>query len=343
MTRMCLEPRWTNVLVFCIAAALTGCSGAKSPGGGQEETGGDPGEGGTGGGAPASGGKGGGTGGSAVKPDAAAAPADTSAPMGGTGGSSPGPDAGRDLGGGSTGGTGGSPGDGGAVPGQKFSFFVTSMVAMKELSKSPNGFGGDLRFGEATGLAGADKICATVAERGLPGAGQKQWRAFLSASTGGPNGGPTHAIDRIGAGPWYDRMGRLFAMNKAGLLAGPRPAGDPALVADFPNENGVPNKMGTDNHDTLTASNKQGMFVGGGPGAACNDWTSSVAGTGRPMIGHSWPRSPSNLSFGGHWISDHSAPGCAAGINISSGGSMGGGIVGGGGGYGGIYCFALTP
>jgi hypothetical protein len=230
------------------------------------------------------------------------------------------------------------------VTGQKFSFFVTSMAAMRELSKSQNGFGGDLRFGEATGLAGADKICATIAEKGLAGAGQKQWRAFLSASTGGPGGGPTHAIDRIGAGPWYDKMGRLFSMNKAGLLAGPRPAGDPTVVSDFPNENGVPNKMGTDNHDTLTGSNKMGQFVGGSMAATCNDWTSAVAATGRPMIGHSWPRNPSNLSFGGHWISDHSAPGCAPGVNISSGGGSGGaGTVGGGGGYGGIFCFALTP
>jgi hypothetical protein len=213
---------------------------------------------------------------------------------------------------------------------------------MRELSKSQDGFGGDLRFGEATGLAGADKLCATIAERGLAGAGQKTWRAFLSASTGGPNGGPTNAIDRIGEGPWYDKMGRLFSMNKAGLLAGPRPAGDAQVVNDFPNESGVPNKMGTDNHDTLTGSTKTGQF--GGAGAACNDWTSAVAATGQPMIGHAWPRNPGNLNSGGHWISDHRAPGCAPGVNItSSGGGGGTGTVGGGGGYGGIFCFALTP
>jgi hypothetical protein len=341
MTR---NTRLLQVLVVSSFAALIGCSGPKGTGGGtggaEEETGGA--------GAGGTGGKAAGTGGSSA-PDAGR-PADTGGAPG-TGGS-PGVDAAPDTGGsagtggsGGTSGTGGVPGTGGGGPPstQKFSFFVTSMVAMRELSKSQNGFGGDLRFGEATGLAGADKICRTIAEKAMPG-NNKTWRAFLSASTGGPNGGATNAIDRIGEGPWYDRMGRLFSMNKAGLLAGPRPAGAPDVVNDFPNENGVANKMGTDNHDTLTASNKQGQFAGGGPGAACNDWTSVMPGTGRPMIGHAWPRNPGNLGSGGHWISDHSAPGCAAGINIMSGGGGGGtGTVGGGGGYGGIFCFALTP
>jgi hypothetical protein len=214
---------------------------------------------------------------------------------------------------------------------------------MRELSGSQQGFGGDLRFGEATGLAGADKICRTIAEKAVPGAGQKTWRAFLSASAGGPGGGPVHAIERVGEGPWYDRMGRLFSMNRQGLLAGPRPQGDPAVVSDFPNELGVPNKQGTDNHDTLTGSDKQGRFAGASMAVTCNDWTSAVGATGRPMIGHAWPRNPGSLGNGGHWISDHSAPGCAPGVNITSGGGGGGATVGGGGGYGGIYCFALTP
>src|SRR5690349_17433712 len=61
----------------------------------------------------------------------------------------------------------GDGGAGGAAPFEKFSFFVTSLKAMQDLSKNPLGFGGDLRFGETglgAGLRGADKICATVAE-----------------------------------------------------------------------------------------------------------------------------------------------------------------------------------
>ena len=59
----------------------------------------------------------------------------------------------------------------------------------------------------------------------MPGAGQKQWRAFLSV-TAGPGGAAVNARDRIGSGPWYDRMGRLVASNLDGLFAGDRPAGE---------------------------------------------------------------------------------------------------------------------
>jgi hypothetical protein len=106
-----------------------------------------------------------------------------------------------------------------------FSFFV-SLKALQELSNNPLGFGGDLRFGETgpgAGLRGADKLCATIAERRMPGAGAKPWRAFLSASDDGA-GNVVHAIDRIGPGPWYDRNGRLLAPDLASLM-GIRPAG----------------------------------------------------------------------------------------------------------------------
>ncbi|WP_224366792.1 hypothetical protein [Hyalangium versicolor] len=239
--------------------------------------------------------------------------------------------------------TGGEGSDEVSTDPSSFSFFVTSIEAMRQLSGSQNGFGGDLRFGEATGLAGADKICRTIAEMAVPGAGAKTWRAFLSASTGGSSGGPVHAIDRIGEGPWYDRTGRLVASNKAGLLSS-RPQGNSQIMNDLPNERGEPNHQGVDNHDTLTGSTKQGQFVGGGMGNTCNDWTSSAGSTGRPMIGHSWPRSASNPSNGGNWMSDHQAPGCAPGVTLSnSGGGGSGSTVGGGGGYGGIYCFVAAP
>jgi len=237
----------------------------------------------------------------------------------------------------------------GVVPTEPFSFFVTSYRAMQELSGSQDGFGGDLRFGEdgpGAGLRGADKICATIAEESMPGAGAKGWRAFLSASAD-ENGQPVHAIDRVGEGPWYDRLGRLVAMSPADL-ASERPAGgDPAIVDDLPNEDGVPNHQpdpnmpAVDNHDTLTGSDKQGRLIGAG--ATCNDWTSSVGeAMKRPKIGHSWPRNADN---GRHWISDHDAGGCGAGANINSmgGPQPGDYTVGAGGGYGGIYCFALTP
>jgi hypothetical protein len=84
------------------------------------------------------------------------------------------------------------------MPLPRFSFFVTSIEAMRQLSGSNDGFGGNLSYDGATGLEGADRICAAAAELGQPGAGRKTWRAFLSASTGGANGGrrPRHRAYR---------------------------------------------------------------------------------------------------------------------------------------------------
>jgi hypothetical protein len=205
------------------------------------------------------------------------------------------------------------------------------------------GFGGDLRFGEQTGLAGADKICTTLARQGSP-TDTKVWRAFLS-TIGLDGGTKVDAIDRVGPGPWYDFNGRLFAMNVAGLMpasgsTGGRPSGDPQLMAMFTDEHGVaisPN--GEDNHDTLTGSNPQGRVFGTAAVATCQDWTSSTL-RGSIPVGHSWPRSTSN---GRQWIQDHTANGCEPGIDVDGGGGapMNNYTVGGGGGFGGIYCFAL--
>lgn len=238
-----------------------------------------------------------------------------------------------------------------------FSFFVTSLQAMRDLSESEDGFGGDLRFGEETGLAGADKICRAVAERALPGAGAKEWRAFLSTSTGGPGGGPVHAIDRIGEGPWYDRLGRLVARNKIDL-AHDRPRGaDPAIINDLPNEHGIPNGIDgapgctrgsgfgssggnpcPDNHQVLTGTGPDGRLYRSDTRFTCDDWTSSLP-AGSPWCGHSWPRQIS----GTNWMSSAADGGCAPCVMLEERGGISGNCVGSAGGYGAIYCFALTP
>jgi len=242
----------------------------------------------------------------------------------------------------------------------KFSFFVTSMAAMQAVSGNPNGFGGDLRFGETgggAGLRGADKICATIAERSMKGNG-KVWRAFLSATDGG-DGKQVNAIDRVGAGPWYDRLGRLVAANVTDL-ANTRPVGaDAAIIKDLPNEDGVPNHQPdptqpvVDNHDILTGSDATGKLYKTDLKFTCNDWTTSEATTwGSPRVGHSWPRSggpggPGGMSSGDSWISALDESGCGAGYHITTADdgppSQSGTTVGDGGGYGGIYCFALSP
>lgn len=210
---------------------------------------------------------------------------------------------------------------------ERFSFFVTSLKAMQELSGSEDGFGGDLRFGESgpgAGLRGADKICTTIAERSMPG-NRKTWRAFLSV-TADEHGNRVDAIDRVGEGPWYDRAGRVVALTKAALI-NVRPEGaDEAIVDDLPNEDGIPNHEPVpgagevDNHDVLTGTNDQGRLFSEDPGNTCNDWTSTVGGLGRPRCGHSWPRSGGPVMRG-------------PGGNFPEGGAPGGVMIGAGGAF----------
>ena len=246
-------------------------------------------------------------------------------------------------------GGGGGGGSDGGMP--RFSFFVTSIQAMRDLSGSQDGFGGDLRFGEVgegAGLRGADKICTAVAERSMPGSGVKPWRAFLSTTAG-----PVHAIDRVGDGPWYDRLGRLVAPNKADLARTRPVGGDPEIADDLPNEHGIPNHHDgapdcrgnacPDNHDVLTGTGPSGMLYMNDPQYTCDDWTSSMM-SGRPWCGNSWPHVTASRGKTG-WMSELWEGGCAPGVNLMEMGGPNPSVrtVGTGGGYGAIYCFALVP
>jgi hypothetical protein len=270
---------------------------------------------------------------------------------GGSGGSAAGGSAagGSAAGGSGTAGTAGSAsgsgGSGGsAAPSDEhFSFFVTSLAGLLKLAKNDIGFGGNLKYGQADGLAGADKICTELAEGSMPGAGAKTWHAFLSVAKG-PDGKQVNAISRVGEGPWYDRLGRPVAMTKSDLLNS-RPRGaDSLIVNDLPNEDGVPNHAPdptegpVDNHHVLTGSNEKGELYGAS--ATCGDWTSTDKSAGRPRVGFAWPAGSRQ-----HWISGQDEGGCGAGVSLEE---MGGSnpdnpIVGSGGGYGSFYCFALTP
>jgi hypothetical protein len=266
--------------------------------------------------------------------------------------------------------TGGATGTGGTkttVPcptsaEEHFSFFLISYAALQKDSGSPDGYGGDLG-----GLAGADAICQRVAIGSSACQVNKTWHAFLSTPT-------VDARDRIGSGPWYDRVGRLLAANLTDLLT-ERPTGaNVAIVNDLPNENGVPNhnpdRTGdVDNHEILTGTGLDGRVYhydaptnggsdggidGPAPGsstacgpdaetwtvekATCWGWTSREP-QGCPRVGHSWPRRGS----GANWMSVWNEGGCAPGGTLSdTGGLDGTRRVGSAGGYGAFYCFAVT-
>src|SRR5688572_12673048 len=72
--------------------------------------------------------------------------------------------------------------------GLEMSFFVTSATSVT---------------GNLGGLAGADATCERLAA--AVGLGGRTWRAYLSVERDAANGNqPTHARNRIGAGPWYN-------------------------------------------------------------------------------------------------------------------------------------------
>jgi len=239
-----------------------------------------------------------------------------------------------------------------AVDEADFSFFVTSMAALWALSGDDiddmsGGFGGN--FG---GIEGADAICSAIGA--ATGHGDRDWRAFLSATDDG-SGGAVHAIDRIGDGPWTDANGRLVAGGVDGLLRDARPDGDAQTVEDLPDECGVPISALGDAHDVITASDEDGRLASTDPQYTCNDWTADSGGVGLRaggggssegvLCGHSFPRQGGGPGGGGasgeEWLSDHAVPGCDKGANlVQNGGGEGTSCIGCAGGYGAIYCFA---
>jgi hypothetical protein len=255
-----------------------------------------------------------------------------------------------------------------------FSFFVASRARMfaaaEAFNGSMKGWGGDFRYGTADGLTGADKLCTEIAEASLPG-NCRTWRAFLSTST-------VDAIDRVGSGPWYDRLNRTIANNLTELVE-TRPGGITvsSILNNLPNEDGTPHhneEVGctdlndcADNHDVLTGSDTDGRVctaetcagIGGFPGGpgggteltdqTCEDWTLGTSKSGiAPRCGHTWPTGGGGggmMGGGDDWISHLTENGCAPGFNlVQDGGPMpnGLGTVGDGGGYGAIYCLALS-
>ena len=182
-------------------------------------------------------------------------------------------------------------------------FFITS---------TGSGKGAD--FG---GLAGADKHCATLAA--AVGAGNKSWRAYLSASASGSSPA-VNARDRIGKGPWQNAKGVVVAKDVAELHGSNNLTKQTAVDEKGAIVNGrgdTPNQ-----HDILTGSTAAGMATAD----HCNSWTSSAATGVRAQVGHH------DRDGGGadptSWSSAHATGGCSAAAFVATGGR------------GSFYCFA---
>jgi hypothetical protein len=182
--------------------------------------------------------------------------------------------------------------------GQSMSFFVSS---------AGSGMGGNLG-----GLAGADKLCQTLAAKA--GAGGRTWRAYLSTSMPDVN-----ARERIGTGPWYNAKGTQIAASVDDLHSDKANINNDTALDEQGrqiNSQGAPNR-----HDILTGSTADGKATT----TTCQNWTSS-AGDQTAMLGHH-----DRLTFGkpgSPWNSAHPSKGCSQENLVATGGA------------GLIYCFA---
>jgi hypothetical protein len=166
------------------------------------------------------------------------------------------------------------------------------------------------------GLAGADRICQTLAA--AAGVGNLTWRAYLSTQASG-NTAAVNARDRIGNGPWYNFRGTMIARNVAELHSDSVKINKQTAL----NEKGdtttgrgdQPNK-----HDVLTGSTADGRAFPAGEDNTCNNWTSSDA-TGGAMVGHfdrmGTNTTPPMLS----WNSSHRSRGCGQQNLVGTGGA----------------------
>ncbi len=205
----------------------------------------------------------------------------------------------------------------------KMSVFITSVGPGK---------GGDLG-----GLKGADAWCQKLATEA--GAGDRTWRAYLSATT--PRGKAIHARDRIGKGPWFNAKGVQIASSLEDLHSVAALTGK----ANSLDERGLPvNGRGDtpNRHDIMTGSTSDGRLAppvapsapanapAGTPAPVapanltCDNWTSS--GPNRTMVGHH------DRMGGGQnptsWNAAHQTRSCAQPDLVATGGN------------GLFYCFA---
>ena len=181
--------------------------------------------------------------------------------------------------------------------GNSLSFFITS---------AGPGKGGDLG-----GLEGADAHCAALAK--AAGAGNRQWRAYLSTDK-------VHAKDRIGAGPWFNAKGVQVAANVADLHSdNNKLSKENSLTEKGAVVNGRGDKP--NQHDILSGSNLDGTSSG----KSCNNWTSSGNDATATVGHHDRQGGGTNPTS---WHSAHDSKGCSLEALRGSGGE----------GY--FYCFA---
>jgi hypothetical protein len=186
------------------------------------------------------------------------------------------------------------------------------------VSSTGSGRGGDLG-----GLAGADRLCTSLAT--AAGAGNRTWRAYLS-TVPVPGTAGVNARDRIGPGPWKNVSGVVVAQNVTELHGANNLTKQTALTEKGEVVNGrgdTPNM-----HDILTGSQPDGTGIAGQVDSTCHNWTSSNEGAA--MLGHSDRTGLDESVPAKSWNSSHQSRGCSIDALKATGGD------------GRIYCFAAN-
>ena len=168
------------------------------------------------------------------------------------------------------------------------------------------------------GVAGADAHCQTLAK--AAGAGNRQWRAYLSSS----GKATINARDRIGKGPWVNAKGEQIAKDVDDLHANSRISKQTGLDEKGAPVNGrgdTPNRP-----DILTGSSADGRAIAD-KDLTCGNWTQS--GEGSAMVGHHDRQGLRDDDASKSWNSSHPSRGCSQEALRSSGGD------------GLFYCFAV--
>ena len=171
------------------------------------------------------------------------------------------------------------------------------------------------------GLAGADAHCQKLAT--AAGAGQRSWRAYLSAQPAGGQAG-VNARDRIGKGPWMNAKGVVVATDVDHLHGANQLSKATALTETGATINGrgdTPNQ-----HDVLTGSQPNGSFIAGDANSTCGNWRMNSGGAA--MVGHHDRIGLDDSVPAKSWNSSHQSRGCSADQLKASGGA------------GLFYCFA---
>ena len=190
------------------------------------------------------------------------------------------------------------------------SFFVTSVGPGK---------GADLG-----GLDGADRHCQQLAQ--AAGAGNRTWRAYLSASAAG-GAAAVNARDRIGKGPWQNAKGVVVARDVDDLHSSNNNLTKQTSISekgDVVNGGGDRPNM----HDMLTGSQPDGRAFSGDKDMTCGNWTSSSQGNA--MVGHHDRRGLDESDAAKSWNSSHPSANCTQAGLIGTGGN------------GLFYCFAAN-